>query len=133
MPSSFMKSIYSGYTAKEKGNQKEAFEHFQQALDQEKDSPIAAYELALYYEEGAVVQQDLEKAFYLYSQAANGCVENAQRKLADWYGEGIYVERNGAKAKVWREKAAAQKKLDDEPPLTLAESIRQKIAEIQVE
>ncbi len=93
MPNSFMKSIYDGYAAREKGDPKEALECFQKALDAEKDSPIAAYEVASFYEQGEIVPQDLEKAYQLYMQAAEGCVEMAQAKLAEWYEKGVHVEK----------------------------------------
>ena len=129
MPKSFMGSLYQGYKEREQGNHREALACFQAALEMETVSPIAAYEVARYYEEGTAVPQDLQKAFKLYLQAANGCVEMAQCKLADWYEQGIHVDQNAETARIWREKAVEQKKKDDEPPLTLAESIRKKIAE----
>ncbi len=126
-----MKSIYDGYAAREKGNLKEALECFQKALDAEKDSPIAAYEVASFYEQGEIVPKDLEKAYKLYMQAAEGCVEMAQAKLAEWYEKGIHVEKNAASAKFWRERANEQMKSAPQQPMTLAESIRQKITEAQ--
>lgn len=131
MPESFMKSIYDGYAAREKGDLKEAFECFQKALEVEKSSPIAAYEVALFYEQGEIVPKDLEKAYKLYIQAAEGCVEMAQAKLAEWYEKGIHVEKNATSAKFWRERANEQKKSAPRQPMTLAESIRQKIIEAQ--
>lgn len=136
MASSFMKSLYEGYAAREKGNLKEAFECFQRALESEKDSPIAAYEVAQFYEQGEVVPKDLEKAYRLYLQAGEGCVEMAQAKLADWYENGIHVEKNAKSAKFWRERGAEQKKATDKQPdhkkpMTLADSIRAKIMESQ--
>ncbi len=126
-----MKNIYAGYSAREKGNLQEAFECFQNALLAEKGSPIAAYEMALFYEQGDIVSKDIEKAHTLYIQAAEGCVEKAQAKLAEWYEKGIHVEKNDETAKFWRERTIEQQKAADEPPITLAESLRQKIAEIQ--
>jgi TPR repeat protein len=131
MANSFMKSIYEGYAAREKGNLKEAFEHFQNALEAEKDSPIAAFEVASFYEQGEIVPKDLEKAYRLYLQAAEGCVEMAQAKLAKWYEKGIHVEKNAATAKFWRERANEQMKTASQQPMTLAESIMQKITEVQ--
>ncbi|MBA3992964.1 MAG: hypothetical protein C0469_05495 [Cyanobacteria bacterium DS2.3.42] len=131
MPNSFIKSLYEGYAAQEKGNSKEAFECFQKALDAEKDSPIAAYEIASFYEQGEIVPKDLAKAYKLYLQAAEGCVEMAQAKLAEWYEKGIHVEKNAASAKFWRERSKEQMKTASQQPMTLAESIRQKITEVQ--
>lgn len=131
MPVSFMKSIYDGYAAREKGDLKEAFECFQKALDAEKGSPIAAYEVASFYEQGEIVPKDLEKSHKLYVQAAEGCVEMAQAKLAEWYEQGIHVEKNAATAKFWRERANEQMKAAPQQPMSLADSIRQKITEVQ--
>ncbi len=105
MTESFMKCIYDGYTAKEAGNQKEAFECFAKAAVFEPNSPIAAFELGCFFEEGEIVPQDQEKAFQLYSQAADGCVEKAQLRLAEWYEKGIHVKKNAGLAKHWRLRA----------------------------
>ncbi len=131
MTESLMSHIYNGFKAKQAGNLKEALEYFQKALECEPGSPIAAYEVACFYEEGELVPQDFEKAFALYSQAADGCVELAQEKLCEWYSKGLHVEKNAGLAKHWRQRADEQRKKDAEPPLTLAESIRKKIAEKQ--
>ena len=133
MTESFMKCIYDGYAAKEAGNQKEAFECFAKAAVFEPNSPIAAFELGCFFEEGEIVPKDLEKAFQLYSQAADGCVEKAQLRLAEWYEKGIHVNKNSRLAKHWRRRASEQerKERNKEQPLTLAESIRRKIAESQ--
>lgn len=126
-----MKSLYDGYSAREKGNLKEALQCFQNALEAEKSSPIAAFEVAQFYEQGEIVEKDLEKAYKLYLQAAEGCVEMAQTRLAEWYEKGIHVEKNAKSAKFWRERGEEQRKVNDKPPITLAESIRQKIMESQ--
>ncbi|HNB22860.1 MAG TPA: hypothetical protein PKZ32_10590 [Candidatus Melainabacteria bacterium] len=131
MTNSFMKSLYDGYSAREKGNSKEAFQCFQNALEAEKSSPIAAFEVAQFYEQGEIVEKDLEKAYKLYLQAAEGCVEMAQVRLAEWYEKGIHVEKNAKSAKFWRERGEEQRKASDKPPVTLADSIRQKILESQ--
>lgn len=131
MANSFMKSLYAGYAAREKGNLREAFECFQNALEAEKGSPIAAYEVGWYYEQGELVPQDLEKAHQLYTQAAEGCVEKAQARLAEWHDQGIYVEKNAEKAKFWRERAKKQEAANETPPISIAESIRQTILESQ--
>jgi uncharacterized protein len=128
-----MKCIYDGYAAKEAGNQKEAFECFAKAAVFEPNSPIAAFELGCFFEEGEIVPQDLEKAFQLYSQAADGCVEKAQLRLAEWYEKGIHVKKNAGLAKHWRTRSTGKeaKEKAREKPLTLADSIRKKIAESQ--
>ncbi|MBX9950311.1 MAG: hypothetical protein K2Y39_14175 [Candidatus Obscuribacterales bacterium] len=131
MADSFIKSIYEGYAAREKGNLTEAFACFQRALELEEDSPIAAFEVGQFYEQGEIVEKDLEKAYKLYLQAGEGCVEMAQFRLAEWYEKGIHVEKNAKSAKFWRERGAEQTKVNDKPPMTLAESIRQKVMEVQ--
>ncbi len=133
MTESFMKCIYDGYAAKEAGDQKQAFECFAKAAVFEPNSPIAAFELGCFFEAGDVVAKDLDKAFQLYSQAADGCVEKAQLRLAEWYEQGIHVNKNSGLAKHWRRRATdqARKEKNKEMPLTLAESIRRKIAESQ--
>lgn len=131
MANSFMKSLYAGYAAREKGDLREAFECFQRALEAEKGSPIAAYEVGLFYEQGELVPQDLEKAHQLYTQAAEGCVEKAQARLAEWHEKGIFVEKNAEQAKFWRERAKQQEAESDTPPISIAESIRLKLLESQ--
>lgn len=148
MTESFMKCIYDGYAARESGDPKEAFECFAKAAEFEPNSPIAAFELGCFFEEGEIVPQDLEKAFALYSQAADGCVQKAQLRLAEWYEKGIHVQKNAGLAKHWRVRARKSQKpawadgnmpekdgnrpeKGGNKPLTLAESIRKRIAESQ--
>ncbi|MCC7530160.1 MAG: sel1 repeat family protein [Candidatus Melainabacteria bacterium] len=133
MTESFMKCIYDGYAAREAGDPKEAFECFAKAAEFEPNSPIAAFELGCFFEEGEIVPQDLEKAFALYSKAADGCVVNAQLRLAEWYEKGFHVNKNSRLAKHWRRRVNEQewKEKNKVQPLTLAESIRRKIAESQ--
>jgi len=126
----FLGFIYKGYEAKEAGKPQEAFELFCKALESEPQSPIAAYEVGCYYEEGQLVPKDLAKAFELYSQAADGCVEAAQKKLGDWYAQGIFVQADAAQSEEWRRKAANHRNNLDDPAVSLAESIVQKVQEM---
>lgn len=94
--------IYKGYAAREAGKPAEAFELFSRALESSPESPIAAYEVGCFYEEGQLVPQDMARAFELFTQAAEGCVEAAQRKLAEFYERGIFVEKNLEMAAHWK-------------------------------
>lgn len=131
MADSLMNHIYRGFKAKEAGRMVDALECFEKALQCEPGSPIAAYEVACFYEEGKIVPQDMEKALQLYRQAADGCVELAQTKLAEWYEKGIHVKKDAGMAKHWRTRSHEQRKKDEQPVMTLAESIRKKIEESQ--
>lgn len=133
MAESMLRHIYNGYAAKEAGREQEAFDCFSKALELEPDSPIAAYEVGCAYEDGKLVAKDLAKAFTLYEQAAEGCVALAQEKLAHWYEQGIHVAKDSKAAAHWKERAGAQAELDMQPPMTLAESITQAVAEKQNE
>ncbi|MCC6977758.1 MAG: sel1 repeat family protein [Candidatus Melainabacteria bacterium] len=101
MAEKFIHLIYKGYAAREAGKPVEAFELFSKALESSPESPIAAYEVGCFYEEGELVPQDMARAFELFSLAADGCVEAAQKKLAEYYEKGIFVEKNPDLAAHW--------------------------------
>lgn len=101
MAEKFIHLIYKGYAAREAGKPAEAFELFSKALESSPESPIAAYEVGCAYEEGVIVPQDMARAFELFSLAADGCVEAAQKKLSEFYAKGIFVERNPELAAHW--------------------------------
>jgi len=74
----------------------------------ELDHPHAQYNLAVMYQKGDGVEQNMSKAFYYYEKAANSNLPIAQYNLGMIYFEGAIVEKDEAKAKEYWEKAAAQ-------------------------
>lgn len=72
------------------------------------DHPHAQYNLAVMYQKGDGVQQDMKRSFFWYEKAANANLAIAQYNLGMIYFEGTVVEKDEAKAKELWEKAAAQ-------------------------
>ncbi len=72
------------------------------------DHPHAQYNLAVMYQKGDGVPQDMKRSFFWYEKAANGNLAIAQYNLGMIYFEGAIVEKDEAKAKKLWEKAAAQ-------------------------
>lgn len=68
----------------------------------------AQHDLALMYETGDGVPQDLTKARSWYEKAAQQGLADSQYNLALLYHEGRGGERDYVKARSWYEKAAAQ-------------------------
>lgn len=106
-----------------------AFELFTRVLSEYPDNETAAYELARFYDEGNVVGADKQKALQLYELAAENIAE-AQERLAEIYEAGECTAPDRQKAQMLRERAAKQKS-SDHKPLTLAESIRRKVEQVQ--
>jgi len=78
----------------------------EQAADLE--HPHAQYNLAVMYQKGDGVPQNMSKAFYWYEKSANANLAIAQYNLGMIYFEGAIVEKDEAKAKELWEKAAVQ-------------------------
>ncbi|MBN2300396.1 MAG: sel1 repeat family protein, partial [Acholeplasmataceae bacterium] len=72
------------------------------------DHPHAQYNLAVMYQKGDGVVQDLKRSFFWYEKAANANLAIAQYNLGMIYFEGAIVEKDERKAKELWEKAAAQ-------------------------
>ena len=64
--------------------------------------------LALLSEAGKGVKQDFETAFNIFLDLARKGNSQAQRYLADYFRQGILVERDLAEAVKWYRKAAEQ-------------------------
>ena len=74
----------------------------------ERGSPEARLALGVMYEEGKGVEQDYEKAFDWYQQAARQGFAPAQLRLARTYYFGRHVRQDNFLAYVWASLAASQ-------------------------
>ena len=72
------------------------------------DHPNAQYNLAVMYQKGDGVEQDMQKALFWYEKAAEANLAIAQYNLGMIYFEGSIVEKNEEKAKELWQKAANQ-------------------------
>ena len=72
------------------------------------DHPHAQYNLAVMYQKGDGVEQNMNKSFFWYEKAAHSNLVIAQYNLGMIYFEGAIVEKDEAKAKELWQKAAAQ-------------------------
>ena len=72
------------------------------------DHPNAQYNLAVMYQKGDGVEQDMQKALFWYEKAAEAHLAIAQYNLGMIYFEGSIVEKDEAKAKELWQKAANQ-------------------------
>jgi TPR repeat protein len=72
------------------------------------DHPNAQYNLAVMYQKGDGVEQDMQKALFWYEKAAEANLAIAQYNLGMIYFEGSIVEKDEAKAKELWQKAANQ-------------------------
>lgn len=70
--------------------------------------PEAQYNLAVMYQKGDGVQQNMDLAFKWFKEGAERGSARAQYNLGMMYYEGIVIEKDEQKAKSWWEKAAAQ-------------------------
>ncbi len=70
--------------------------------------PNAQYNLAVMYQKGDGVEQDMQKALFWYEKAAEANLAIAQYNLGMIYFEGSIVEKNEEKAKELWQKAANQ-------------------------
>ncbi len=68
----------------------------------------AQYNLAVMYQKGDGVEQNLQKSFFWYEKAANAGLAIAQYNLGMIYFEGKVVEKDEVKAKALWQKAADQ-------------------------
>ena len=67
-----------------------------------------AYNVGMYYENGAVVDKDPVKAFAFFMRAAQGGLPQAQHKVATYYQNGSGVGRDIVAAIGWFQRAADQ-------------------------
>lgn len=72
------------------------------------DHPHAQYNLAVMYQKGDGVEQDLRKAFLWYEKAASSELDVAQYNLGMLYLQGLGTEKDVKKARTLLEKAANQ-------------------------
>ncbi len=72
------------------------------------DHPHAQYNLAVMYQKGDGVEQNMQKSFFWYEKAANANLAIAQYNLGMIYFEGSTVEKDETKAKELWQKAADQ-------------------------
>lgn len=72
------------------------------------DHPNAQYNLAVMYQKGDGVEQDMQKAFFWYEKAAEANLAIAQYNLGMIYFEGAIVPKDEVKAKELWQKAANQ-------------------------
>jgi uncharacterized protein len=68
----------------------------------------ANYNVGMYYENGAVVDKDAEKAFAFFMRAAQGGLAQAQHKVATYYQNGVGIGRDIVAALGWFQRAADQ-------------------------
>ncbi|CAI2193688.1 20121_t:CDS:2, partial [Funneliformis geosporum] len=66
------------------------------------------YNLAIFYQNGWGIEQNLEKAFYLYQKSADQNNSNSQYSLGELYYYGIGIKKDINKAFKWYEKSANQ-------------------------
>lgn len=62
---------------------------------------VAQYYIAVCYEHGIVVEQNLQQSFFYYRKAAERGLPDAMYKLALFYKEGIVVPADNAKSEEW--------------------------------
>lgn len=68
--------------------------------------PQAIYYVGLFYENGAVVDKDANKAFALVQRAAQASIPVAQYKLGTYYQNGVGVAQDVVAAAGWYQRAA---------------------------
>ncbi|TWD38748.1 hypothetical protein FB440_107125 [Vibrio crassostreae] len=78
------------------------------SLQSQPQDPISQYQLAQAYELGTDVPENIDDAFYWYSQSADNGNADAQFKLGEWYLAGTSVEQDNKMALEWFIKAALQ-------------------------
>ncbi|MFA5526401.1 MAG: tetratricopeptide repeat protein [Acholeplasmataceae bacterium] len=72
------------------------------------DHPHAQYNLAVMYQKGDGIDQDMQKAFFWYEKAAQANLAIAQYNLGMLYFEGVVIPKDEIKAKELWQKAADQ-------------------------
>lgn len=95
-----------GVEAWEANQPEAAAEAFQRAAELGSDE--AAFRLAMLYEDGEGVTQDLERAIDWYHRAAEAGNEKAQFNLGRLYARGSGVERDISEAAHWYEQSALE-------------------------
>ncbi|UWZ96829.1 J domain-containing protein [Vibrio splendidus] len=80
----------------------------QLSLGSQPQDPASQYQLAQAYELETDVPENIDDAFYWYSQSADNGNGDAQFKLGEWYLAGISVEQDNKLALEWFIKAALQ-------------------------
>ncbi len=78
------------------------------SLQSQPQDPISQTQLAQAYELGTDVPENIDDAFYWYSQSADNGNADAQFKLGEWYLAGKSVEQDNKMALEWFIKAALQ-------------------------
>jgi uncharacterized protein len=89
-------------------NQKKPDSYIRRLLEQAAvlEHPHAQYNLAVMYQKGDGVDQDLRKAFLWYEKAAEADLDIAQYNLGMLYLQGLGTEKDVRKARMLLEKAA---------------------------
>ncbi|MEZ8343588.1 hypothetical protein AB4122_18120 [Vibrio cyclitrophicus] len=82
--------------------------HAQLSLNSQPQDPASQYQLAQAYELGINVPQNIDDAFYWYSQSADNGNPDAQFRLGEWYLAGTRIEQDSKLALEWFIKAALQ-------------------------
>ena len=67
--------------------------------------PEATYNLGICYHYGHGTSVDLEKAFHLYLESAQGGYGKGMELVGRFYNRGIFVEKDRAQAEVWLRRA----------------------------
>ncbi len=75
-------------------------------LSAQNNDPRALYNVGVYYEQGNVVDKDMEKAFALFKRAAESGVPPAMQKVGLAYQNGQGVQQDLVAAKSWFEMGA---------------------------
>lgn len=75
-------------------------------LAAQNNQPLALYYVGLFYENGAVVDKDANKAFALVQRAAQSNIPAAQFKLASYYQNGVGVAQDVVAAAGWYQRSA---------------------------
>lgn len=109
-----------GSIYKDEGEYNEAINHFKIAA--ELGDKKGQFNLAQAYQTGIAVNQDLTKAIFWYTKAAENNFDMAQLFLGNIYADGIGTEKDLVKAKEWLTKAASQG--NEDAKARLAEIIR---------
>lgn len=72
------------------------------------NDPVAQFQLAILYDQGTHVKQDLEKAANLYLKSANSGYAASQNSIGSMYQYGEGIQKNYKEAVYWYKKAVEQ-------------------------
>ncbi|MCB1579537.1 MAG: sel1 repeat family protein [Rhodospirillales bacterium] len=87
-------------------NYKKAIEHFTAYMTLDPEAKELHYMIALMYEAGGYgIEKDLAKAFKHMKISAENGKSDAQKALAQYYEQGIGIEKNAKEAKKWHKLA----------------------------